>query len=130
LTALSGSAGYRSIQIAAALDLHLAALELFKTYGLTQLRGYLFMFDIVVQNGGIPAAAQTNILAQFKSHPTWNETRKLTAILTERLKYVKSAYVADVKARKLSIINGEGTVHGSHRDYGQEYCVVFDQPMP
>lgn len=130
LVALSGSAGYRSIQVAAALDLHLSALELFKTYGLTQLRGYLFMFDIVVQNGGISATAKANIMAQFKANPNWNETQKLNAILTERLKYVKAAYVADVRSRKQSLINGNGTVHGTRRDYGREYCAVFAAPMP
>lgn len=130
LIALSGSPGYRSIQVAAALDLHLEAIDLFKTYGLTQLRSYLFMFDIVVQNGGISATAKANIMAQFRANPNWSETQKLNAILTERLKYVKAAYVADVRSRKQSLINGNGTVHGAHRDYGVEYCSVFAAPMP
>lgn len=130
LTQLSIAAGYRSLQVSAALKLHVSALTLFKAFDLKQLRSYLFMFDIVVQNGGIPSAAMTNIFNEFKAHPQWNEVQKLNAILTERLKYVKKEYVKDVQLRKQSIINGTGTVHGSRRDYAKEYCANLSQLMP
>ena len=83
-----------------------------------------------MQNGGIPAAGMTNIMAAFSKNPHWTEIQKLNEILAERLKYVKKQYVTDVRLRKQSIITGIGTVHGVHRDYAKEYCANLSQSMP
>jgi hypothetical protein len=130
LTRLSASQGYRSIQVNAALKLHTATMTLFKTFGLKLYRSYLFLFDIEVQNGGIPAEAMMNIENTFKANPQWNEVQKLDAILAERLKYVKKQYVRDVRERKESIINGTGTVHSIKRNYSKEFCTDLNHAMP
>jgi len=130
LTHLSSSPGFRSIQVASALKLHLQTMILFKTFALKQFRSYLFLFDIVVQNGGIPESGMTNIINALKASPHWSETQKLKAILIERLKYVKKAYVKDVQSRKASIINGGGNVHGERRNYAKEYCANLSESMP
>ena len=89
---------------------------------MSELRSYLFFFDIVVQNGGIPLKIIPDIQAELAAHPNWGEIERLQAILEVRLKLVKPEYVKDVRHRKESIIHGTGVVHGARRDYGREYC--------
>ena len=49
--------GYRSIQIVRK-TLHQQAKELFQTFPVTELRNGTFLFDIMVQNGGIAPAVE------------------------------------------------------------------------
>ena len=93
LSLLAVTADYRSIQIDAAKTLHQQAKELFQTFQLTELRSYLFLFDIMVQNGGIAPAIQKKILSDFASNPKWDETQRLNHILEVRLKTVNHKYV-------------------------------------
>jgi len=126
---LAQTPGYRSIQVEAATRLHQSALRLFKMFRLTEVRSYLFFFDIVVQNGGLPESDIKFLTSKFAG-AKMSETQKLNTILERRLIHVKKIYRNDVKARKQSIIRGTGTVHGSRRDYAKEFCANLTVSMP
>ena len=122
LQTMSGHPSYVTIQIEKAQGLHDRSIAYMKTLGLHQLRSYLFLFDLNVQNGGLYAADIAAFRAAFPQGSVADETTRLKKILELRLTHVIAKYRSDVSARKLSIINGAGVVHGSSRDYAKEYC--------
>lgn len=127
LKALANSAEYRSIQVRKAEALHAQALSMMKSYGLHELRSYLFFFDIAVQNGGISTTLKNKYLAWAKTNTKATELQRLMKILELRLTVVRAQYVNDVRSRKASIINGTGTVHGAKRDYAKEFCTPLNK---
>jgi hypothetical protein len=129
LKALAGSSGYRSIQIEASLPLHRKTVSYMRHFGFHSWRSYLFFFDIAVQNGGIPQGDFDILDRLFSDKPSLSEIQMLTDILNQRLTHVKAAYRADVKTRKLSLINGTGVVHGASRDYAKEFCADISTPI-
>jgi hypothetical protein len=122
LQTMSAHPSYVSLQIEAALKIHDKAMGYMKTLGLRQLRSYLMLFDINVQNGGLYSADVAAYKAAFPTGSTADETTRLKKILDIRITHVIEKYKNDVKSRKLSIINGAGVVHGSTRNYPKEYC--------
>lgn len=125
LTMMSDSGEYRSLQLAKAFSLYQGAMALFHHFKTTQVRSFLFFFDLMVQNGGINSDVIDSIDAILKKKPH-SETQKLRAILNYRLKFVRKKYVKDVRSRKESLINGGGFVHGLARDYDLEYCTSLN----
>lgn len=122
LTRLCDSKNYRSIQLAAAQKLHSRALFFFNRFKLTEVRAYLLMYDFIVQNGGFYQANIDAYDSYLKSNPRASESQKLSKILELRLVQVRDKYREDVRARKSSIINGTGLVHGSNRSLAKEFC--------
>jgi hypothetical protein len=122
LQTMSAHPEYVSIQIEKSLAIHNKAIGYMKTLGLHQLRSYLFLFDINVQNGGLYTADVTAYKAAFPEGSKADETTRLKKILDIRITHVIERFKNDVKSRKLSIINGAGVVHGSSRNYPKEYC--------
>lgn len=120
---MAKSPEYVSLQIKSAQSIHTKAEGYMKTFSMTSLRGYLFFFDIVVQNGGISTTIKNKYLDWAKSNKSASENTRLKKLLEYRLTVVRSEYVNDVKSRKTAIIDGKGTVHGSKRDFAKEYCV-------
>lgn len=121
---------YIVIQMEAALNLHKKTIAYMERLGFNSMRAYLFFFDIVVQNGTVRSAVEQdylNYLSQQPSFPT--EQKRLEKILNLRLNYVLSRWRTDVADRKLSIINGSGRVHGSFRQYQQEYCFSLNESL-
>ena len=49
------------------------------------------------------------------------EVERLRIIANRRAAAAKAAWVEDVRARKLTIANGQGTVHGNFYDLKQQY---------
>ncbi|MCB0362856.1 MAG: hypothetical protein KDD35_09040, partial [Bdellovibrionales bacterium] len=88
----------------------------------SELRSYLFFFDIAVQNGGIPSADRQEFSNWEKSHPRAREEERILQLLEIRLRRVRSQYREDVRQRKTTIILNKGVVHGRKRDLPQEYC--------
>lgn len=129
LQKMAGTPEYISHQLYAADRINQKAISLMKEYGGTMLRTYLFFFDIVVQNGGIQSSVKKAYLNEIKNQPNLGEYTKMTILLKHRLKKVIPKYRKDVESRKMSILNGSGTVHGSHRDFRIEHC-VSDWRMP
>jgi hypothetical protein len=115
---------YRSIQFEAARYLHEKAKAYFQRFKMTEIRSYLFMFDVVVQNGGFYQRNLNEFNDFIKKNPHATETQKLSELLRSRLVQVKVQFKEDVRARKQSLIDGKGKVHGSHRDYEKEFCFI------
>ncbi len=122
LNAMASHPSYVTIQIESALKYHAKAVDYMKSLGLKQLRSYLMMFDIIVQNGGLYSGDVSSYLSTYPTNAVVDEAIRLRKILDLRVAHVASKYKADVISRKLSIINGKGIVHGEARDYPKEYC--------
>lgn len=129
LQTMSAHPSYVSLQIEKALSIHNKAIGYMKTLGLHQLRSYLFLFDINVQNGGLYAADVATYKAAFPVGSAADETTRLKKILSVRITHVIEKYKKDVNSRKLSIINGAGVVHGSSRNYPKEYCFTPNEKI-
>ena len=121
LRALAITPYYRSLQVENAVKYHDKALGYMDKFGTSELRSYLFFFDIVIQNGSVPTAVVNNLTNKF-SKAVYTETQKMNDVLAGLLPYVNSMWRQDVTNRKSSIINQKGKVHGSSREYGREYC--------
>lgn len=135
LSQLITTPGYRSLQINAASKIHSSVLKdsNFGEVGVKQLRAYLLIFDLLVQNGSIwknpPASSGApfrDMLAEFRNYKSDNPMAPPQALLETvvnlRLWAVRPEYVNDVKSRKYTIINGTGKVHGENRNLETEFC--------
>lgn len=127
---LAVTAPYRSLQIQAAMNMFAKAAGYFDSLHFTELRSLLMMYDIVVQNGGLTSTH----LSQFRTYVAANanatETAKLTKLVDLRVASVLEHYKNDVRSRKMTIVNGTGTVHGAKRDLQKEYCFKASELIP
>ncbi len=115
---------YISMQILAANNIHQKAQKLANEYSVSELRSYLFFFDIVVQNGGIPNSIRNLYLASLeKEAKPLSEVEKMKILLEHRLTLTRPQYVNDVRSRKTAILDGVGVVHQTNRDFPKEFCV-------
>lgn len=122
LVALALTPEYVSLQIAAAGWLHDQALAEQAAIGVRELRAYLMMFDVAVQNGGLHDADVRDFRAWAKKNPKASNLRKLEKVRDLRLRHVRRRFVVDVHSRKTAIIHGKGRVHGELRDLPKQYC--------
>ncbi len=111
-----------TLQVAAAKDIHNKTVDYMVRLKFKELRAYLFFYDVVVQNGGVTSGVESQYLTWYRSNPNATESTRLKKILEYRLNLVRSEYVNDVRARKLAVIDGSGTVHGASRNFVKEYC--------
>lgn len=84
------------------------------------------MFDIKVQNGSISDRVKAQIevdFAQIDSEMSRDdaEVERLRIIANRRASAAKTKWVEDVLARKLTIANGQGMVHGDFYDLKEQY---------
>ncbi len=84
------------------------AMRTAAAYGLSSERGLALCFDIHVQNGGINDAARAVIL----QGPAADEQARRIAIANAVADAAKTEFREDVRARKLTLASGTGTVHG------------------
>ena len=122
LMAVSLTAGYRSLQVARAEAIHDKAYAYFKDYGMSQLRSYLVFFDIVVQNGGIPDSVRTSYKSWLASNSSATEYTRMKKLIELRVAKSSTQWQADVRSRKMALLDGTGLVHGENRDFDKEYC--------
>lgn len=130
LKSWANSSGYRSLQVKRAEAIHQKALTLFETYQMTQLRSYLVFFDIVVQNGGIPSRVYEQYQDWLKENSSSSEYAKMKKLIELRVALSKPQWQADVRSRKMALLDGIGTVHGSSRDFDKEYCTDIRALFP
>jgi hypothetical protein len=122
LIALATSPAYVALQIDAALGDHRGALSDEAAIGVRELRAYLMLFDVQVQNGGMYPEDLADYAAYARRTPRATSAQKLEKLLELRIRHVRKKYAADVRARKRAIILGTGTVHGQPRNFPSEYC--------
>lgn len=128
LIAMAEAPEFVTLQIAAAVELHDRALDYERQMGIRELRAYLMMFDVAVQNGGIYPEDFSDYDDYRRANPSASDTQKLEKMLVLRLRHVRKRFVADVRSRKRSIIGGKGVVHGERRDLPAQYC--YDGAWP
>jgi len=119
---------FQDIQVKAADRLYRSALALCRTYRVRSERAVALMFDIKVQNGSISEVVQAQIeadVARLKPSGTWaeDEVARLRIIADRRAEAADPRWVEDVRARKLTIANGEGTVHGNSFSLEAQYGI-------
>jgi hypothetical protein len=125
--ALGRTPEYQAIQVAHAEKIHRNAIGMCAKYGLTTERGLALMFDICVQNGTISAATDAKIQADFAVIPAGDplaaEVARLQSIANRRAEAANPKFVEDVRRRKLTIANGQGTVHSIFYDLEQQFGI-------
>lgn len=119
---------FQQIEMKAAETLFQAALTLCKEYGVRSERAAALLFDIKTQNGSIKPVTKTRIERDFaKIDPSLDanskEVARLRIIANRRSEAANPRWVEDVRRRKLTIANGEGTVHGSRYDLDDQYGI-------
>lgn len=128
LKALGLTTEFQAIQVKHAASFYAAAVALCVRFGLTTERGTALMFDISVQNGSIHEVVEALIRADFAlipkdAMPMDAELARLRSIANRRAEASAAAYVEDVRARKLTIANGTGTVHGAVYDLERQFGI-------
>ncbi len=129
LTDLANSAPYRSLQIEKARNLFDLSEDYFSAFKFHEQRFFFLMFDFVVQNGGFNLSQKRMYDAFVKANPTASETLRAKKLLELRLTGVLTRYRADVRARKTTIIDSVGTVHGQRRNLPKENCYVPNEVL-
>ncbi len=110
-------------------------LALCKTFDVQSERAVALMFDISVQNGGIKEPVTTRIKRDFAALDSGLEgddleVAKLRIIADRRAEAASRRWVEDVRARKLTIANGEGVVHGRRYELETHYGIRLTQAAP
>lgn len=128
LKSLGRTGEFQQIETDAANALYRDAGQLCADYGLWSERGVALMFDIKAQNGTIGAVVKAGILAAFQKLPDGmsdeeTEMAKLRIIANRRAEAVNRKWVEDVRARKLCIANGRGSVHGIPYDLEGQFGI-------
>ena len=89
-------------------------------YNLKTVRGFALAFDIIVQNGSISIDAAKNIDATLKQNPNMIE-RDLLKVIANAIADTSTSNAEDIRSRKMAIVNGNGTVHGSVLNLDKSY---------
>ncbi len=126
---LANTPQYVSLQLEAAQRYHNKAMIYVDLIGVRDLRTYLFMFDVIVQNGGIKQSEFNEALEWRRSNPDSTDTDLLLTLLEIRLRRTIPKWAPDVRARKTAMIMGKGKVHGSNRNFEKEYCYKSSIPL-
>ena len=87
------------------------ALQTARNFNLKTELGQALAFDIHVQNGGIKPEARTQIQQQVAQHPVGNEQDLRVIIANAVADKASATFREDVRARKLTLATGTGTVH-------------------
>lgn len=120
---------YISLQVEAAERLHFQALRDHQRLNFDELRAYLFLFDIVVQNGGLRASHINEYMNYLERNPNDSKTDQLLNLMEIRVQSSLPQWREDVRKRKRTVILGTGVVHGSRRDLPNEYCYSSTSPF-
>ncbi len=121
---------YQQIQLKAAGRLLGRARTLCASYGLGTERGVALMFDILAQNGSISATVEATIRQEFRGLGSLRgadrEVGRMRVIAIRRAEAALPQWVADVRARKLTIAEGAGSVHGKRYELAGMYGIRLE----
>jgi hypothetical protein len=128
--ALGRTEEFQEIEVKHARNLYTEALSLCSAYQVASARAAALMFDIKVQNGSISSAVRKQIEDDFKQldqslNATEIEVARLRIIANRRADAAKPKWREDVRARKLTIGNGEGVVHGKFYNLADNYGITI-----
>jgi hypothetical protein len=90
------------------------ALATAKKWRLKTELGVALAFDVHVQNGGIKPVAAAKIREALSGTPAPTEPELRVVIANAVANAAREKWREDVRARKLAIATGTGTVHGAH----------------
>lgn len=80
------------------------------------------MFDICVQNGSISPVVKAQILADIAMLPDKkDQVARMRIFANRRAAAARPEFVNDVRVRKLTIAEGQGTVHGIPYDLEEQF---------
>jgi hypothetical protein len=114
----------QEIQRAATAGIYHRALNMCAAYGLKSERAVALLFDIMVQNGGLPASVKAQIDVEFRGLDAAEpEVTRLRVIANRMAESASPRWIEDVRARKLAIANGEGAVHGRSYDLEAQFGI-------
>ncbi len=94
-------------------DYFVPALKTAAKYNLKSELGLGLCFDIHVQNGGIGDDAASDIADAINGKPQTTERASREIIANAVADKARTSFRADVRSRKLTIADGQGTVHGA-----------------
>ncbi len=120
---------YISLQVHAANHYHAKAISYLPRIRSESLVAYLTMFDLVVQNGGVPDSRFKTWDAQVAAKQITDPIQKLKALVDIRILDALPKWQPDVKSRKYTIIDGKGTVHGKKYDLPKMFCYEQNDPV-
>jgi len=122
----------QALQTAAADEMFQRAVKDCYTYRLRSARAVALFFDIQVQCGGINSVVAGQIRRDIFGLGRREglsedelEVKKLRIVANRRAESY-TRWREDVRARKLTIANGEGVVHGRHYDLAREYGIGLE----
>ncbi len=125
--ALGRTPEYQAIQAEHASQIQQRARTMCAQMGVTTERAIALLFDICVQNGSLSAAAVTTIQTDFTQIPASDpmdvEVARLQSIANRCAEASLPKYVEDVRSRKLTIANGQGTVHNIPYNLEQQFGI-------
>ncbi len=123
---------FQDIEAESAAGIFRQALALCNEFGVSSQRAAALLFDIKVQTGGIKSWVKSQILSDFEQLDQFGdgdvplEVARLRIIATRSAASANPHWVADVQNRKLTIANGEGTVHGNHYHLESQYGISLN----
>ena len=112
---------YKNLQFGEALTMHEAAKAYALQTGVSQLRSYLMMFDVVDQNGYMHRGDFVDYQTYLQANPNATATERLSQLVELRVRHVNPVYADDVRSRKMAIVNGQGRVHSVERNLEVQY---------
>jgi hypothetical protein len=126
--ALGRTPEFQAIEVTHARAAFDGALRMCAEFGVWSERAVALMFDIVTQNGSIAAVTRSQILADVSALPPTladeaREVKTLEIVANRRAQAANPRWVDDVRARKLCIARGEGTVHNIAYDLAEQFGI-------
>jgi putative peptidoglycan binding protein len=119
---------FQDIEVGAARQIYQDAVTWCGAYGVKSERAVALMFDIRVQNGSIASTTRAQIQRDFATleagvDADTFEVARLRVIANRRAEAANPRWVEDVRARKLTIANGKGAIHGAYYDLEGQYGI-------
>ncbi len=123
--ALGRTPEFQAVELEHANQTYSRALAMCSQYGLASERAAALMFDICVQNGSISETVRRRIKTDFANVPAGVdvEVARMRIVANRRAEAARAAFVEDVRARKLTIAEGCGTVHGIPYDLEEQFAL-------
>jgi hypothetical protein len=129
--ALGRAPEFQALQLAHAGRVYRDAVSLCRRFGVHTERALALMFDISVQNGAVDDTVEARIRFDFAAIPAHSdpleaEVARLQSIANRRAEVSSHKYIEDVRARKLTIANGTGTVHNVPYNLAEQFGIRLE----